>query len=142
MDTLPSARPLPTHLSDVVEVPVRTLLLADLFPCLIQHCVKVEFGVEKHQPAVTEGFAARDEERRGGAYKGRGWGLQRKGVGLTKRGGAYKERGWSQKEGMESEGGGGAYKRRGWSQRLRKMVHIMWDENQCASFRTSDKLTI
>ena len=92
MDTLPSPRPLSTHLSDVVEVPVRTLLLADLFPCLIQHCVKVEFGVEKHQPAVTEGFAARDEERRGRAYK--------------KRGGAYKGRGW----GLQR--GGGAYKRR------------------------------
>ena len=54
--------------------------------------MKVEFGVEKHQPAVTEGFAARDEERRGRAYK--------------KRGGAYKGRGW----GLQR--GGGAYKRR------------------------------
>ena len=90
--------------------------------------MKVEFGVEKHQPAVTEGFAARDEERRGraykkrgGAYKGRGWGLQREGVGLTK-------------------GGGRAYKGRGWSQRQRKIVHIMWDGNLSAFYR-SDKLT-
>ena len=52
--------------------------------------MKVEFGVEKHQPPVTEGFAVRDEERRGGAYK--------------RRGGAYKGRGWGlQREGVESE---------------------------------------
>ena len=83
--------------------------------------MKVEFGVKKHQPAVTEGFAARDEERRGRAYKERGWGLQREGVGLTK-------------------GGGRAYKGRGWSQRQRKIVHIMWDGNLSAFYR-SDKLT-
>ena len=59
---------------------MQTLLLADLFPCPIQYCVKVKFGVEEHQPPITEGFAARDEERRGGAYKGRRWGLQREGV--------------------------------------------------------------
>ena len=97
--------------------------------------MKVEFGVEKHQPAVTEGFAVRDEERRGGAYKKRGGAYK-------KRGGAYKGRGWGlQREGVGlTKGGGRAYKGRRWSQRQRKIVHIMWDGNRSAFYR-SDKLT-
>lgn len=68
-----------THLSDVVEIPVRHLLLGGQLLHLVEQHVHLELGAQVLQPAVAERLSGRTRTRQGAQSL---WGGTREGTGL------------------------------------------------------------